>query len=141
MPTELYTLGILGGPRHDVRCRRTNHLIAPRAAVVLGRRRARERAHVPVTIRMGLDARARDVLPRLSRSAPILPPHAISLPKSEESGSDVGRASELLVVEDHTADTPILRESPCLRLDLLGREDTFDRSEEGIPIEELEVAG
>jgi hypothetical protein len=47
---------------------------------------------------------------------------------------------QLVVIEHDTVDSPVIGESPCLRLDLLGGKNPSDGSQAWVPIEQLQVA-
>src|SRR3954451_15304410 len=49
--------------------------------------------------------------------------------------------TESVVVDDRAGDAAVGGEDSCLRLDLLGREDPADRSEQRVAVEQVQVAG
>src|SRR3954465_6766280 len=60
---------------------------------------------------------------------------------SEQPVVGVIHPPERVVVDDGAGDAAVGGEDTCLRLDLLCREDAPDRSQQGIAVEQLEVAG
>ena len=49
--------------------------------------------------------------------------------------------AQRVVVDDDAADPAVLGEGPCLRLDLLGREDARHRRQQRVTVEQVQVAG
>src|SRR4051794_3489848 len=60
---------------------------------------------------------------------------------SEEALRGVVGALEDGVVDGHAVDPPVLRQDPCLRLDLLRGEHALDGGEQRVTVEQLQVAG
>ena len=59
----------------------------------------------------------------------------------EQAGFGIVDAAHRIVIEDEASDTAVLGQSPRLWADLLGGEHAFYGREQGVPVEELEVAG
>src|SRR5689334_9441118 len=64
-----------------------------------------------------------------------------SIAALEEASGGVVEAAEGVVVDDGAGDAAVGGEDAGLGLDLLGGEDAADGSEEGVAVEQLEVAG
>src|SRR5207342_3877532 len=76
-----------------------------------------------------------------SGGAPTSHDETVDATSSEEPVVGVVHAPERVVVDDGAGDAAVGGQHACLRLDLLCREDAPDRSQQGIAVEQLEVAG
>ena len=141
VPTFLATLGIVGRPRHDMGCRGADLLVAARAPIRLRRRGAGQGSHVPVTVRVRLDARVRHIFAGSLCHSTIFSSHTSSVPKTEEAptleqaGRHVRCALELVVIEQDATDSTIFGKRACLGFDLLRGEDPADGGDEWVAIQ------